>query len=130
MGKKKSTRSKEGKLLHVFTTGLSLKIANFNFNSASFPKDPVFRKFLLEPTYLAKESEVFDIDFLGNELKWKKIKTDSTNTFNDAKLRSSYVYLTYKSNSEKIVLFEASGHSLLLINGLPHEGDHMILDGI
>ena len=123
-GKEKVNEIKEGKLLHVFTTGLSLKISNFNFNSASFPRDPVFRKFLLEPNYVAKEHEVFDIDFLGNDLKWKKIETDSTNTFNDPNLRSSYVTLTYRSNSEKIVLFEASGHSLLLINGLPHEGDH------
>ncbi len=123
-GKEKVNEIKEGKLLHVFTTGLSLKISNFNFNSSTFPKDPVFRKFLLEPNYLPKENAIFDIDFLGNELKWKEIKTDSTNSFNDSNLRSSYVYLTYRSNSEKIVLFEASGHSLLLINGLPHEGDH------
>jgi len=123
-GKEKVNEIKEGKLLHVFTTGLALKISNFNFNSASFPKDPVFRKFLLEPTYLAKDNKVFDINFLGSELKWKGIRTDSTNTFDNSNLRSSYVYLTYRSNSEKIVLFEASGHSLILINGLPHEGDH------
>ena len=123
-GKEKVNEIKEGKLLHVFNTGLALKISNFNFNSPSFPRDPVFKKFLLEPNYTAKENEVFDIDFLGNELKWEPIKTDSTNTFSDSNLRSSYVYLTYRSNSEKTVLFEASGHSLLLINGLPHEGDH------
>ena len=123
-GKEKVNEINEGKLLHVFTSGLAIKISNFNFNSTSFPKDPVFRKFLLEPNYIVKEHDVFDIDLLGNEIKWKKINTDSTNTFRDSNLRSSYVYLTYRSNSEKIVLFEASGHSLLLINGLPHEGDH------
>ena len=55
----------------------------------------------MEPNYLAKENTIFDIDFLGKVLKWKEIKTDSTNSFNDPDLRSSYVYLTYRSNSEK-----------------------------
>ncbi|PIA79202.1 alpha/beta hydrolase [Gaetbulibacter sp. 4G1] len=123
-GKEKVNDIKEGKLLHVFKTGLALKIQNFRFNSSSFPKDPVFSKFLMQPDYKPKSNDVFDIDFLGNELKWKSITTDTTNSFNDRNLRSSYVYLSYHSNNEETVLFEASGHSLVLINGLPHEGDH------
>lgn len=123
-GKEKVNDIKEGKLLHVFKTGLALKIQNFRFNSSSFPKDPVFSKFLMQPHYEPINNDVFDIDFMGNELKWKTIKTDTTNSFNDRNLRSSYVYLSYNSDSEQTVLFEASGHSLVLINGLPHEGDH------
>ncbi|UMB53072.1 prolyl oligopeptidase family serine peptidase [Lutibacter sp. A64] len=123
-GKEKVNEISEGKLLHVFKNGLSLKIQDFTFNSSSFPKEPVFDKFLMNPTLKVSENEVFDIDYLGNELKWKAISTDETNTFSNKDLKSSYVYLTYKSNSEKTVLFEASGHTMLLINGLPHEGDH------
>lgn len=123
-GKEKVNEISEGKLLHVFKSGLSLKIQDFTFNSSSFPKEPVFDKFLMNPTLKISENEVFDIDYLGNELKWKAISTDETNTFNNPDLKSSFVYLTYKSNSEKTVLFEASGHTMLLINGLPHEGDH------
>jgi len=123
-GKEKVNEISEGKLLHVFKSGLSLKIQDFTFNSSSFPKEPVFDKFLMNPTLKVSENEVFDIDYLGNELKWKAISTDETNTFNNPDLKSSFVYLTYKSNSEKTVLFEASGHTMLLINGLPHEGDH------
>ncbi|UMB59587.1 prolyl oligopeptidase family serine peptidase [Lutibacter sp. A80] len=123
-GKEKVNEISEGKLLHVFKNGLSLKIQDFTFNSSSFPKEPVFDKFLMNPTLKVSENEVFDIDYLGNELKWEAISTDETNTFSNKDLKSSYVYLTYKSNSEKTVLFEASGHTMLLINGLPHEGDH------
>ncbi|MCF7567409.1 alpha/beta hydrolase [Sabulilitoribacter arenilitoris] len=123
-GKEKVNDIKEGKLLHVFKTGLALKIQNFRFNSSAFPKDQVFRRFLMQANYEPENDDVFDIDFLGNELKWKTIKTDTTNSFNDRNLRSSYVYLSYNSKSEQTVLFEASGHSLVLINGLPHEGDH------
>ena len=123
-GKEKVNEISEGKLLHVFQNGLALKIQDFSFNSSSFPTAPVFDKFLMNPTSKVSENEVFDIDYLGNELTWKAISTDKTNTFNNQDLGSSYVYLTYKSNTEKIVLFEASGHTMLLINGLPHEGDH------
>jgi len=123
-GKEKINEISEGKLLHVFKKGLSVKIENFSFNSASFPKDPVFKKFLMNSNLKVSKGEVFDINNNGDELKWNEISTDKTNTFNNKNLRSSYVYLTYKSGTERTVLFEASGHSLVLINGLPHEGDH------
>ena len=123
-GKEKVNEISEGKLLHVFKQGLALKIEDFSFNSSSFPTEPVFDRFLMNPNAKVSENEVFDIDYLGNELKWKAISTDETNTFNNQDLRSSFVYLTYNSNTEKTVLFEASGHTMLLINGFPHEGDH------
>ena len=123
-GKEKVDEISEGKLLHVFKNGLSLKIQDFSFNSSSFPKEPIFEQFLMNPSLKVSENDVFDIDYLGNELIWKAISTDETNTFNNEDLSSSYVYLTYKSNIEKTVLFEASGHTMLVVNGLPHEGDH------
>lgn len=123
-GKEKVNDVKEGNVIHVFKKGLALKVPSFQFNSASFPEDPVYHRFLMNENLQVKNDEVFDINYLGDELKWKEINVDDTNTFNDGNLRSSYVYLTYKSSSKKTVLFEASGHSLVLINGYPHEGDH------
>ncbi|MBI9040987.1 prolyl oligopeptidase family serine peptidase [Lutibacter sp.] len=123
-GKEKVNEISEGKLLHIFKNALSLKIQDFSFNSSSFPKEPVFERFLMNPDLKVVENEVFDIDFSGKELKWKVISTDETNTFSNEDLNSSYVYLTYKSNVEKTVLFEASGHTMFIVNGLPHEGDH------
>lgn len=123
-GKEKIDDINEGKLVHVFKKGLALKIENFNFNSGTFPVDPVFDRFLMRTDYTIQRGEVFDIDFSGNELKWKTITTDTTNSFSNSDLRSSYVFLTYNSNTEKKVLFEASGHTIALINGFPHEGDY------
>ncbi|PCI32407.1 MAG: alpha/beta hydrolase [Flavobacteriaceae bacterium] len=123
-GKEKINEINEGKLLHVFNKGLSLKVQDFTFNSSAFPVATVFEKFLMNPTLKIKAGEVFDIDATGNPLIWKKISTDTTNSFNDKNLRSSYIYLTYKSKSSKTVLFEASGHTLAVVNGLQHEGDH------
>ncbi|PQV48439.1 prolyl oligopeptidase family protein [Jejuia pallidilutea] len=123
-GKEKVNEIEEGKLLHVFKTGLTLKLQNSGVNSSTFPEDPVFNTFLMNPEYRASKNKVFDVDFKGEELKWTPIKVDSTSSFRNRNLRSSYVYLTYTSNSEKVVLFEASGHTLALINGYPHEGDY------
>jgi len=107
-GKEKINEISEGKLLHVFKTGLSVKIQNFSFNSSSFPKDPVFKRFLMNSNLKVSKGEVFDINSSGDELKWQEIVTDETNTFNDQNLRSSYVYLTYKSGYEQTVLFDDS----------------------
>ncbi|WP_299557255.1 alpha/beta hydrolase-fold protein [Seonamhaeicola sp.] len=121
-GKEKIDDIKEGKLLHIFKTGLALKVPSLNFSS--FPKDPVFNKFLTVPSYRPVSEAVFDIDISGTELRWKTISTDTTNSFNEPHLRSSYVYLNYRSAVSRTVLFEASGHSVALINGQPHEGDY------
>lgn len=123
-GKEKVEDIHEGKVIHVFDKALALSIPSFGFESSSFPVDPVFDKFLMEPSTQVREGEVFDIDPFGRELKWNSIKVDSTNSFSGRDLRSGYVYLTYNSGSEKTVLFEASGHSLASINGYPYEGDH------
>lgn len=123
-GKEKVNQVSEGKVLHLFKTGLALKMPRMGFESSSFPLDPVFGRFLSDEAYKPKKDAAFNIDFLGEQLRWNAIKVDSSNSFSDRSLRSAYVYLSYKSNSDKIALFEASGHSLALVNGFPHEGDH------
>ncbi|MCR8669447.1 alpha/beta hydrolase-fold protein [Aestuariibaculum sp. M13] len=123
-GKEKVETIEEGRLIHVFKEALTLKVPTYRFNSSTFPEDPVFSRFLMHDGYEPKKDEVFNVDFLGEPMVWKTITVDTSNTFNDRELRSSYVCLKYKSGAEKTVLFEASGHSLVLINGMPHEGDH------
>lgn len=123
-GKEKVNEISEGELLHVFKKGLTLQVPGIGFNSSSFPEDRVFNRFLMNADVLVKAGDVFDVDYLGNEMVWQKIEVDSASTFSDRNLRSSYVYLQYRSDREQIVLFEASGHSLVTINGMPHEGDH------
>lgn len=123
-GKEKVEAIHEGKVLHVFNKGLALTLPNSGFDSPTFPVDPVFDTFIMQPAMEVSKGEVFDIDYLGREIKWSPIEVDSTNSFSGRELRSGYVYLNYRSGTEKIVLFEASGHSLVAINGLPYEGDH------
>ncbi len=123
-GKEKVNEISEGQLIHVFQDGLAVSI-NQGFNAPiDFPIEPIFNQFLNHPDYQPLPSDVFDIDSQGRPVTWKPIVVDSTGTFSQRSLRSAYVYLTYPSPEEKVVLFEASGHSIALINGYPHEGDH------
>ncbi|GLR16751.1 hypothetical protein GCM10007940_13660 [Portibacter lacus] len=121
-GKEKVNEINEGKLFHVFQKGLAVKVQGRA--PINFPKDQVFDKFLNDGSYNPSAGDIFDIDGRGDAMKWEAISVDSTSSFSDRSLRSSFVYLSFTSEKEKIVLFEASGHSVALVNGFPHEGDH------
>src|SRR5690606_5762157 len=97
VGKEKIDEVREGKLVQVFDEGLVLPLVILDDRSTSFPLNPVFKKFLTHPDQRATENEVFDVDYLGHEMKWQTIQTDSSHTFNDRILRSGYLYLEYDS---------------------------------
>lgn len=122
-GKEKINDISEGRLLHVFDKGLVLSNQNGN-GSSTFPENPVVNEFLIDPNKQVEEGKSFDVNDQGEAMKWEAIFTDSTSTFSDRKLRSGYLYLEYNSQREETVLFEGSGQTQVLINGLPHEGDH------
>ncbi|WP_236973717.1 alpha/beta fold hydrolase [Membranihabitans maritimus] len=123
-GKEKINDISEGELVHVFDHGLILDFNAIDNRSSTFPQNPVFSKFLLDPEKTIRDGEIFGIDYLGEEMHWKLLQTDSTHTFRDRSLRSGYLYLEFNSPKDQILLFEGSGQTATLINGLPHEGDH------
>lgn len=123
-GKEKVEEINEGKVIHTFKDGLILKLRRMGMNSGSTPKTPVYSEFLLENSTNIKEGKTFINDSEGNPISWEKIEVNETNEFKDNGLRSGYLYLEYHAKKESNVIFEASGHTMILINGLPHEGDH------
>jgi len=123
-GKEKVEEINEGTVKHIFNEGLILKIRSFGFNSSSTPKNPVYSKFLLEDPKDIKAGDAFIEDELGNPIAWENIEVGETNEFSDNALRSGYLYLEFHAAREENVIFEASGHTMVLINGFPHEGDH------
>ncbi|WKN31649.1 alpha/beta hydrolase [Porifericola rhodea] len=123
-GKEKVEEIREGEVVHIFTDGLLLNRRTFGLNSNTTPKEPVFAKFLLENVSKVKEGDAFVEDIFGETSSWEKITTTEKNEFENNGLRSGYLYLEYESEEEKDVIFEASGHTMSLINGFPHEGDH------
>jgi pimeloyl-ACP methyl ester carboxylesterase len=123
-GKEKVEEVREGAVIHVFRKGLLVKMRNRGFNSATFPKTPVYAKFLLGDPGPIEAGKIFTTDARGEPAAWESIETDDKSEFGDDGLRSGYLYLEYHAAKPMTVLFEASGHTMVLINGLPHEGDH------
>ncbi|MFD2825981.1 alpha/beta hydrolase-fold protein [Leeuwenhoekiella polynyae] len=123
-GKEKVEDVSEGTILHLFTEGLILKKKGFSFSNDAVSSNPVFAEILNKKlTTSIQEIKITD-SFSGETLEWEPLKTQDKNEFNDRGLRSGYLYLEYNSKIEQTILFEASGHTNVLINGLPHEGDH------
>jgi len=60
--------------------------------------------------------------------KWSEAKADSSGSFQGFDVRSAYLYTSYNSDKEQIVLLEASGNHRSFVNGEPHEGDYYGFD--
>lgn len=118
-GKEKVEDVNEGEVLHLFKEGLILGQNRSRFSSKSVDSDPVWARILSEG-----QSGIVEGKLEGDEFNWERIEVGDKNDFNDRKLRSGYLYLEYNSPIVQTVLFEGSGHTNTIINGLPHEGDH------
>ncbi|MFT7032091.1 MAG: pimeloyl-ACP methyl ester carboxylesterase [Cyclobacteriaceae bacterium] len=118
-GKEKVEDVNEGEVLRLFKEGLILGQNRSRFSAKSVDSDPVWARILLEG-----QSGIVEGKLEGDEFSWERIEVGDKNDFNDRKLRSGYLYLEYNSTIAQTVLFEGSGHTNTIINGLPHEGDH------
>ncbi len=59
----------------------------------------------------------------GESRQWEAIKTNEAAWFEDARLRGGYLFATVDVPSERIMLLEARGHSMVYVNGVPRTGD-------
>jgi pimeloyl-ACP methyl ester carboxylesterase len=123
-GKEKVENINEGKVVHAFGEGLILKKGNLTFTQHSINSDPLFAGIIKAGESKIFEGKVENNEFSDKILEWEKITAGENSEFRDPLLNSGYLYLEYESDSKKTVLFEASGHTAAIINGLPHEGDH------
>ncbi|MDT8401855.1 MAG: alpha/beta hydrolase-fold protein [Bacteroidales bacterium] len=60
----------------------------------------------------------------GEEALWEKITADEDGYFKSGKLRGGALYIEYNSPRNRIMLLNASGHTMVFVNGEPREGDH------
>ncbi|MEM9657798.1 MAG: hypothetical protein AAF961_05500, partial [Planctomycetota bacterium] len=125
-GKEKVEDINEGKLVHVFQKGLVLGLGRgFGFaRRESTPIDRVMARFLFRQPTGVDADRVFDVDSSGQPMRWEEIEVDDKSTFQDRRLRSGVLYLSYTSETDQTVLLDASGHTRLLVDGMPHDGDH------
>jgi len=59
----------------------------------------------------------------GAEVKWQKVKADSSHRFRGAAFANGYIYLTYNSAKEQTAVLTMTGHDMAFVNGVPHGGD-------
>ena len=59
-----------------------------------------------------------------SQWKWAEVNVDSTGVFQSPFMRSAYLYNSYESAREQILMLETTGGTRVYINGFPHEGDH------
>ena len=118
-GKEKVEDISEGKVLHVFNRGFVLKKENFLPSPASVLSDSIMAAAISGEDIL--ENGKFSS---ANYPKWEPLEAKENMEFENEDLRSGYLYLEFESPEEQTLIFEASGHTQAIINGLPHEGDH------
>lgn len=59
----------------------------------------------------------------GVERKWKEIKASADGWFSDEALGGGYTYAVYDSPKRQTMVLDASGHSMVYVNGVPRGGD-------
>lgn len=123
-GRDRVETTEEGKILHKFESGFALrgavrpgllsggedivswKVATGNFQS---------------PTHGLRVTAPYPSG--RAELVWEAIDADPNGVFS-GNLRRAWLYAQLESPEEITVLLEASGHTRVIINGMPREGDH------
>lgn len=101
-----------------WVTGFGTPVKYPRYARSEFPSDPVIPLLLADQSIRPADPEG---DLMVN---WEAISADEKGIFKHEQLASGGLYLEYDSPSEKMVIFDASGHGKAYINGVPREGDH------
>jgi len=122
-GKEKVNSTGEGAILHTFTEALVLRDALIPV-MLSGTQDILYWQIAVgcfeRPKAGTKLNDSYEDERM---LMWEKLLADSAGVFT-GNLNHSYIYTEFESAEEKVVLLEATGHTRVYINGMPHEGDH------
>lgn len=125
-GKEKVETTYEGKVIHTFTSGLILR-GGVQPGLINGYRNIVFwqiAKGLHQQPEAGQELQYKYRDQAADKpLVWEPAIADSTGKF-VVKEGRSLLYTTYFSPVNTIALLDASGHTRVYINGMPHEGDH------
>ncbi len=124
-GKEKIESVAEGTVVHQFREGLALK-NSMHPGLIHGAGDILFWEITLRQFERPIEGQALKNDYRkdpSGKRVWEKISTDSTGTF-QVDLDRGYLYTEFYAKASAVMLLEATGHTRVYINGLPHEGDH------
>ncbi len=123
-GKEKVEVTEEGAVYHHFTKAFLLKDAMIP-GMLTAGQDIVFWQMVAERFEKPEHGMLLKDNYRGrtNPMQWELIEADSAGVFT-GELGRAYLYTALESPDETIALLDATGHTRVYINGLPHEGDH------
>ena len=147
-GQEKIEKTDEGEVSHSFRNGFLLPggtnpgtlfngqdMIGWMYATGNFitPKDGV----VINQSYPNMDSQVEDsyLKWLAQskgeeamkllpQWTWGAMEADSAGLFKRPEMRSAFLYTSYDSPKEQIVLLETTGGTRTYVNGMPHEGDH------
>lgn len=122
-GKEKVETIEEGRVIHHFREGLLL-------NDAIRPgmllgnQDVILWQLARDAWQSPEAGDTLVAHFPQGtaRLQWTEVEADSNHLFTG--MQRGWLYADYESKEEKILLLDATGNTLTLVNGLPYEGDH------
>ncbi|SHG30418.1 Putative esterase [Salegentibacter echinorum] len=123
-GKEKINDVQEGEVLHLFKSGLMLKTESPRFNALAVKHDEVLAKAIGNDNFNVSENDLAELKGAPKDLRWNAVNVKEDGQFQEDGLRSAYLYLEYNAEKAKTIIFEASGHTMAIVNGVPHEGDY------
>lgn len=59
----------------------------------------------------------------GQERRWEAVTADGEGWLQHRALRGGYCYVPVKANARRVMLLEAAGHGMVIVNGEPRMGD-------
>ncbi|HSV75636.1 MAG TPA: alpha/beta hydrolase-fold protein [Bacteroidales bacterium] len=116
--------TEKGTILHTFTKGLFLP-QSIRPGALAGEQDLVSWLVMNDKFSRPYKDKNLQVNFVNDTdiLNWEAIQANEEGIFT-GNLRRAWLYTEFESEREMTVLLEASGHSRVIINGMPQEGDH------
>ncbi len=104
------------------TKGLALGPVGQYRRSAAF-SDPFWHRLATDTLEGPEEGGVVISAGTDRERAWTSIEADEKGWFQNKTLRGGWLYIPVRSDRKEVMILEATGHSLVLVNGEPRGGD-------
>lgn len=104
---------------YTFTEGLRLKLSGFGRSGVG--ANPVEKALVLGQWQPPKEGD--SVVFGEQKLEWIKLNAAEDGWFSDDSIRGAYVYSSFESDRDRIMLLVENGNDLVYVNGILRAGN-------
>lgn len=122
-GKERVETTAEGRILHHFGQGLMLN-ESIRPGMLLGNQDLILWQLATSKWVSPVDGDTMMANFPqgATGLRWTSVGADTSHLF--VGMQRGWLYAHYDSPVEKVVLLDATGHTMAMVNGLPFEGDH------